>query len=203
VTWRVLATKGCGSAIIELALTVAKIPFVREEHVYDEPEGRAALAVYNPLAQVPTVIMPDGSVMTESLAISIVIDELVPAAKLLPPPGDPLRAQALRWLTFLVAAIYPTFTYGDEFAKWNVGKELRTSTDAHREKLWRHLDGVAVGPWFLGERFSVIDLYICVMSYWRPRQPWFATEAPKLYAIARGVAALPELVPILDANFGE
>lgn len=203
MTWRVLATKGCGSAIVELALTVAKLPFEREEHNYGTPEGRAALEVYNPLAQVPTVILPDGSVMTESLAISIVIDELVPAAKLLPPPGDPLRAQALRWLTFLVTAIYPTFTYGDEFAKWNVGKELRISTNEHREKLWRHLDGVASGPWFLGERFSVIDLYICVMSYWRPRRAWFATHAPKLHAIALAVADIPELAPILDANFGE
>jgi GST-like protein len=202
VTWRVLATKGCGSAIFELALTVAKLPYEREEHHYGTPEGRAALAVYNQLTQVPTVIMPDGSVMTESLAISIVIDELVPAAKLLPPPGDPQRAQALRWLTFLVAAIYPTFTYGDEFAKWTVGEELRTSTNAHREKLWRHLDGVAVGPWFLGERFSVIDLYICVMSYWRPSQPWFAEHAPKLHAISLAIAKLPELAPIVSANFG-
>ncbi len=202
MTWRVLATKGCGSAIVELALTVAKIPFEREEHIYDEPEGRAALAVYNPLAQVPTVIMPDGSVMTESLAISIVIDELVPAAKLLPPPGDPRRAQALRWLTFLVAAIYPTFTYGDEYAKWNVGEDLRASTNAHRERLWRHIESVAKGPWFLGERFSALDLYVAVMAYWRPRLAWFEANAPKLHQIAVAVGEVPVLAPILAANFG-
>ena len=62
--------------------------------------------------------MPDGSVMTETAAIALHVDELVPAAGLFPAPGDPLRRDALRWLMFLIAAVYPTFTYGDEPEKW-------------------------------------------------------------------------------------
>ena len=199
--WRVLASKGCGSAIVELALTLAQIPYDREEHDYTTPEGRVELEKYNPLAQVPTVILPGGEVMTETLAIVLTIDELEPVSGLLPSAGDPLRPQALRWMTFLVAAIYPTFTYGDEYAKWNVGEDLRASTNAHRERLWRHIEGIAKGPWFLGERFSALDLYIAVMSYWRPRQPWFAANAPKLYQIAVAVAEIPVLAPVIAANF--
>ena len=132
----------------------------------------------------------------------MVIDELVPPRRPAAATGDPLRPQALRWMTFLVAAVYPTFTYGDEYAKWNVGKDLRASTNAHRERLWRHLDGIAKGPWFLGDRISALDLYIAVMAYWRPGQPWFAANAPKLHQIAVGVREVPVLESIMEANFG-
>lgn len=200
--WRVLACKGCGSAIVELALALAQIPYDREEHDYSTPAGRAALERYNPLGQVPTVVLPDGEVMTETLAIVLMIDEMVPVAGLLPTTGDPLRPQALRWMTFLVAAIYPTFTYGDEYAKWNVGEDLRASTNAHRERLWRYIDGIAKGPWFLGERFSALDLYIAVMSRWRPGRAWFEVNAPKLLHIAVAVGEIPVLAEIMAANFG-
>src|SRR5262252_5996469 len=103
--WRVLATKGCGSAIVEATLAIAGIPYDREEHDYGKPEGRAAIAAFNPLGQVPTVVLPDGAVMTESAAIALYVADRTPG--LLPPAGDPTRPAALRWLVFLVAAIYP------------------------------------------------------------------------------------------------
>ncbi len=200
--WRVLASKGCGSAIVELALQLAEIPYDREELDYASEAGRAALLVHNPLAQVPTVILPDGSVMTESLALVLDIDEQRAGAGLLPRVGDPLRRDALRWLTFLIAAVYPTFTYGDDVAKWGCSDPLRVATDAHRERLWRHLDGVARGPWFLGPRFSVLDLYVAVMCHWRPGRAWFREHARKLDTIAEAVARDPRLAPIITANFG-
>jgi GST-like protein len=157
--------------------------------------------VHNPLAQVPTVIAPDGGVLTESAAIVQIIDELAPAAGLLPPAGDPLRRDALRWLTFVIAAIYPTFTYGDDPAKWGCGEELARATNAHREALWRYLEaGVVRGPWFLGDRFSALDVYVAVMTRWRPRRAWFAEHAPKLHAIAVAVDRDPRLARVWADN---
>ncbi|HEY0252884.1 MAG TPA: glutathione S-transferase family protein, partial [Kofleriaceae bacterium] len=149
----------------------------------------------------PTAILPDGSVMTESLAIVLALDEEVPGAGLLPARGEPLRREALRWLTFIVAAIYPTFTYGDDPKKWAGGAELRAATDAHRTSLWEYLETIARGPWFLGEQMSAIDLYIGVMVHWRPRRAWFAETAPKLDQIASAVIREPQLAPIMAANF--
>lgn len=199
--WRIFATKGCGSAIVEAAFEVANVPYERIEAHYGKPEGRAMLLEHNPLAQVPTVIAPDGVVLTESAAIIQILDELVPSAELLPHAGDLQRREALRYLTFLVAAVYPTFTYGDEPEKWNADARLRASTDAHREALWRHLEGVAQGPWFLGARRSALDLYISVMSRWRPRRLWFAEHVPTLHAIAVAIDADPRLAGVWAANF--
>ena len=58
MTWRVLGCRGCGSAIVEAALTLAGIAYEREEVNYDSAEGRARLLELNPLAQVPTAL-PD------------------------------------------------------------------------------------------------------------------------------------------------
>jgi GST-like protein len=205
--WTIIGTKGCGSVILEAALTLAGIAYVHEEIDYSAPgPGRDRLLAANPLGQVPTVIMPDGVVMSETAALILHIDDLVPSAGLLPTAVDPVRRTALRWLVFVVAAVYPTFTYGDEPAKWvgDAGEALRASTDAHRQKLWLQLESTALsspGPWFLGSRWSALDIYVCAMTRWRPGRAWFATNTPKLHAIALAGDADPRLAALWAANF--
>jgi GST-like protein len=202
--WHVMGMKGCGSVIAEAALVLAGIPYERDEVDYTAPgPARDRLRALNPLGQVPTIILPDGTVMTETLAILLHVSELVPGAGLVPPVGDPLRPSALRWLAFVIAAIYPTWTYGDDPAKWvgDAGPALRESTDEHRQRLWSHLEEhVVTGPWFLGERWSALDLYVCAMTQWRPRRAWFAAHAPTLHAIAVAGEADPRLAALWAAN---
>ena len=53
----------------------------------------------------------------------------------MPAPGAPERAAFLRWLVFLVANIYPTFTYADDPARFvsvNAARDpFRAATDAY------------------------------------------------------------------------
>lgn len=199
---KVLGSKGCGSVIAEAALVLAGVSYEREEVDYANPPP--SMLALNPLGQVPTIVMPDGSIMTETAAFALWLDGEHPDARLLPPVGDPQRAHALRWLIYLVAAIYPTFTYGDTPAKWvgDAGEALRASTNAHRERCWQQVEAAASpGPWFLGERFSILDVYITAMSRWRPRRAWFQTTTPKLHAIALALDADPRLAALWDANF--
>lgn len=202
--WQILATKGCGSALVEAALALAEIPYQRHEVDYSSPEGRARIAEHNPLGQVPTVILPGGQVMSESAALVLHIDGLRPQAGLLPPPGDPQRPEALRWLLFLVAAVYPTFTYGDEPAKWvgagDAADALRRSTDEHRTALWRQVEAAARAPWFLGPRLSALDVYLAVMTHWRPGWSWFADTCPRIAAIAAALDRDPRLAQVWADN---
>jgi len=202
--WHLLACRGCGSAIVESALVIAGVSYTREETDYETAAGLARLREVNPLGQVPAVSLPDGGVMTETAAIVLHLDELYPKAKLLPPPGDPLRREALRWLVFLVANIYPTFTYGDHPERFvgDAADRLRDGTHAYRQMLWKQVEGVAKEPWFLGDTRSILDVYVGVMTRWRPGRAWFDAECPKLMAIALELDKDPRLVPVLDANFG-
>jgi GST-like protein len=205
--YRLLGCRGCGSVMVQAALLLAGLPYEYEEVDYNQPgPARDRLLALNPLGQVPTLILPDGSVMTESAAIVLMINDRRPEAGLAPPADAPERAPFLRWLVFLVSAIYPTFTYGDDPTKWLPDSQdanaLREATGRHRERLWRQVEGaIDPRPWFLGERFSALDIYIGAMVHWRPRKEWFARECPKLSGIASAAQGLPALAPLFSAQF--
>jgi len=159
----------------------------------------------NPLGQVPALVLPDATLMTESLAIVHYVNDLAPRAGLVPPRGDAARVPFLRWSTFLVAAVYPTFTYGDEPAKWvedtQGAKHLRESTDRHRQAQWTRLEEIVAEPWFLGPKMTALDLYVAVMTRWRPGRKWFAAHTPKLVAIAEKASATPGVADVMKRNF--
>jgi GST-like protein len=202
---RLITAKGGGGLIVEAAYALAGVPLEIEDIAWDDvgPESKR-LATLNPLGQVPTLVLADGTVMTESAAILLHLAERAPRAKLAPPPGDPQRAPFLRWLAFLVAALYPTFSYGDAPERWvgsDAGPRLRASTDAHREKLLRFLDAEVAGePWFLGKRFSALDLYLPVLRMWRPGASWWREHVPKLNAIADRCEKLPPVARAFARN---
>jgi GST-like protein len=203
---RLLGCRGCGNAIVEAAFSLAGVPLAIEEVDYGAGSAtRQKLLDVNPLGQVPTLVLEDGAILTESLAILHHLETIEPSTNLIPPPGDPHRKDFYRWVVFIVAALYPTWTYGDEPAKWvedtQGAKQLRESTDRHRQVLWKQVEDAAGTPWFLGDRMSAIDLYIAVMVNWRPGRKWFAANTPKLDAIAKAAAAIPKVAAVLERNF--
>ena len=202
-----LGCKGCGSAVVECAFAVAGVALDYEEVDYGAGSPtRARLLEVNPLGQVPALVLPDGRLLTESLAMVQHVQDLAPQSGLVPFPREAARLDYLRWSTFLVAALYPTFTYGDEPAKWveepKGAKQLRESTDRHRCGLWLQVEEAAKGPFFLGEAMSAIDLYVAVMTHWRPGRKWFAANTPKLVAIAERTSATPGVADVVRKNFG-
>jgi GST-like protein len=206
-SYTLLHSKGCGSAIVQACLELSGLSYTVEELPYNEPgPGRDRLLAANPLGQVPALILPDGRAMSESVAMVLHLAEQAPQAGLAPAAGDPARPDFLRWLVFLVAAIYPNFTYGDEPARYvtgeEAGKELRATTDAYAQRCWHMVEpAVHAEPWFLGSGFSALDLYLAVMTRWRPRRPWFALHCPKVHAVALEADREPRLREVWARNF--
>ncbi len=198
---------GWGSAIVEAQLDWYGLPFTFEpvDDLFKSPDARLKLEKVNPLAQVPTLVLPDGSIMSESAAITLLLADITGKDSLVPPVGAPERAKFLRWLIFIVANIYPTFTYADDpsrFVSVNAARDpFRAATDAYAQKLWRQVERETGSPWFLGERFSALDIYIDVMTRWRPKRGWFEGETPKLFAVARRADALPALKQVWNRNY--
>jgi len=203
---RLFGEPGWGSAIVEAQLDWYGLAYDFERvgdlfksgEGFKSAEGRQRLSAVNPLAQIPTLVLADGTVLTESAAITLHLAELTGLDSLVPNAGDAARLPFLRWLVFLVANVYPTYTYGDEPSRFVDGAEAAQSfrgyVDAYAKKLYSQLESAAGTPWFLGERFSALDIYICVMTRWRPKREWFATITPNLAAIAARTEQVPQLV---------
>lgn len=205
--YRLFGRPGWGSAIVEAQLVALGLPFEYEEvpDLFKSEEGRSSLARINPLSQVPTLVLPDGSVLTESAAITLHLadatgrDEFVPAAR------EAARPQFLRWLVYLVANIYPTFTYADDPRRFVSDETAAKAFDAavadYRCRLWRVVEAAAGSPWFLGTRFSALDVYTATMTHWGPGRRWFEENAPRLTAIARRAGDDPRFGAVWQHNF--
>ncbi len=200
---------GWGSAIVEAQLAAYGLPFrfVEVGDLLASADARDALAPLNPLAQIPVLELADGEVLTESAAITLHLADMTASDRFVPPPGVPERARFLRWLVYLVANVYPIFTYGDEPTRYvedeRAAKAFRTRLDARIDVLWSVVESAAGAPWFLGERPSALDVYLAVMTRWRPRRAWFAKHAPRLHAIARRMDDEPAFAAVWARNFPE
>ena len=106
--WRLYGVRGWGSTLAEAALAWVGEPveFIDVEG-FDQPgPARDRLLAVNPLARVPTLVAPDGEILTESAAIVLRLAELHPpeqaragrrrsAARRLSQPADLVRVGAL------------------------------------------------------------------------------------------------------------
>src|SRR4051812_41740308 len=152
--YELYARPGWGSALVEAQLAWYGLLFELNEieDLFHSAAARLKLQPTNPLAQVPTLILPDGQVMTESAAITLHLADVTGSHALVPAPGEPMRPQFLRWLVFLVANVYPTFTYADDPARFVPGDGAQQgflgNVSAYRERLWRQVEEAARDPWF-------------------------------------------------------
>lgn len=208
MTYVVYGAAGSGSVPVEAALTLIGIEHtVVEAPTWEGDAQRDKVAGVNPMRQIPALITPEGETISESAAILLWISERWPQARLAPPPGDPRRAQFLRWMAFISASIYSLYWVRDEPARL-VGDdaEAQAKVDARTLDRIAHCWSVMEaqtdpGRFVLGDEVTVLDLYMAVVSRWRPLRARFHQAAPRLGQVARRVDALPELQDFWPRRF--
>ncbi len=208
MTYTLYGAAGSGSVPVEAAMTLMGLDYRVIEAVTWEGEAeRDKVAVVNPMRQIPAMITPEGETITESAAILIWLADSHPEARLGPRLDDPRRAQFLRWMTFISAAVYsmfwvrdvPSRLVGDDAA---AQAEVRLRTAERIANCWGLMDSqITPGRFLLGEDLSVLDLYVAVASRWTPRRTRFYAEAPRMAEVMRRVDALPELQPFWSKRF--
>lgn len=200
MTYTLYGAAGSGSVPVEAAMTLIGLDYRVIEAVTWEGEAeRDKVAAVNPMRQIPTLILPSRETLTESAAILIWLADAYPEARLGPMLDNPRRAQFLRWMTFIPAAIYSMFWVRDVPSRL-VGEdaaaqeELKRSTAERIAECWRIMDSqITPGRFLLGDELSVLDLYVAVASRWTPRRARFAIEAPRMAEVVQRVDALPAL----------
>lgn len=199
---KLYGVRGWGSGITEGMLCIAgkDYEFIDIDGFENPGPNRELLRTVNPLLQVPALVLDDGTILTETAAITLYLIDA--GAALAPASGTTDRAVFYRLLIWFVANVYPSFTYGDHPERWapSAPDELLAATDEYREDLFRWLEDQVVEPFVLGSTLSAPDIYIAAMVTWRPRRAWFQANTPKIARIAEKTQTYPGLADVMRAN---
>src|SRR5208282_4707069 len=136
--------QGSGSATTQIALELCGVAYRNIETASWAPNAAFAdLLKINPLGQIPTLVLPDGTALSESAAILIHLGEAYPQSALL--PCDPAaRAQVVRGLVFIAANCYAAISIIDFPERWcadadddaAVKERIRAGTRARLHRHW-------------------------------------------------------------------
>jgi glutathione S-transferase len=198
--------KGSGASAVEMALAEAGADYTFKPILLEKNEQKSkAFLKINPSGKMPALKLPDGGIVTESSSLLVTIAERHPRAKLLPRVGTDERAQALRWLAFMASEIYPMVEivdYPDRFVP--AGQEAEALKDKARERIRERIlivQKAIEGPWFLGDAFSVVDIYAVMFSRWSVGSEWRAKNLKPLVALSRRVSQRPKIAPVWQKHF--
>jgi glutathione S-transferase len=163
---------GSASFATRAALEEGGIPYtVHDVHPKRRTET-PGFAEANPMMRVATITDGDVAVY-ETGAILLYLVERFPEASLGPQPGEPGRADLLRWVTYLANTIHgiwmPIQSPGWYFTDDPAG--VPGIERKGRERLAAagdYLEGQLAGrEWCLGDRFSVADIYLYMLTGWQ------------------------------------
>ena len=194
---------GACSLASHIALNWARADFELIILTHDEAQADAFRAI-NPKGAVPTLVLDDGSVMTESLAILNYIAAAYPAAALGAAPDNIVaRAQLDERLSELVSDVHkawaPIFVPDRYVTRADYEDDARTAATRQLEGHYARLDAAMAGKhWSLFDRRTVADAYLYVMCQWLGRFPELAKRMRNLSAFRKRLEADSDVRRTLD-----
>lgn len=206
--WTLFGSTGSGSAAVEAALAMCGQPcrLVRAS-TWEPDSDLAALRAANPLGQIPTLQLDDGSVLTESAAILIHLGLAFPAARLL--PEDPLqRAQAIRGLVYIAANCYSAIGLIDhperccEGGDEAVHARIRAGARTRLHECWvAFADQFGREPFLAGDAPGALDLLAMVVSKWSGARAHLQAQRPAFHALLARIEAHPAVAPVVARHW--
>ncbi len=200
--------KGSGSASVQTALEIIGAAYrVIETASWEPNDAFQDLVKLNPIGQIPTLVLPDGSALSESAAILIHLASAHPESRLLPERELP-RAQSIRGLVFIAANCYPAITIIDfperfcENADEATQEHIRAGTRARLRKHWEiFADVFPVCPYLNGEDLGALDLYAAVVSKWSGSRQHLAQARPAFHGALLRIDAHPKVAPVFAQHW--
>lgn len=196
-------TQGSGSAAIEAALAIAGVEArLVDAASWQESPGLEELRRINPLAQIPTLVLDDGGVLSESAAILIHLGLVHPESGLL--ATDPReRAQQIRGLVYIAANCYAGIGILDYPERWYpepddaVRAAMQRRGSARLYELWESFaDQFAARPWLSGERIGALDVLAATVSKWSGARQALASSRPQFSALLARIEAEPRVATV-------
>jgi len=202
--------KGSGSASTQAALEVIGAPYrIVETASWDTNDAFVELLKVNPLGQIPTLVLDDGTAMSESAAILIHLGGAHPESGLLPRDAS-ARAQAVRGLVFIAANCYAAISVIDFPERWcadadaddAVKDRIRAGTRARLHKHWEMFaDLFPANPYLGGRELGALDILAAVVSKWSGSRKHLEKARPLFYATLMRIEAHPKVAPVFARHW--
>ena len=201
---------GSGSAAVEAALVVAREPFrIVETASWAQNDAYADLLEVNPLGQVPTLVLDDGSALSESAAILIHLGAAHPDSRLLPEKMSE-RAQVFRGLVFIAANCYSAISIIDYPERWcqdadgdeKLLERIRARTRARLHRHWEMFaDVFPARPYLNGNDLGALDLLAAVVSKWSGSRQHLERHRPAFHEALMRIESHPDVAPVFARNW--
>lgn len=195
---------GSGSAAIEMALRQAGIGYRSVRAASWEPgPGYEALKAINPLGQIPTLVLADGTVLTESAAILTHLGLTAPG---LLPVELSARARAIRGLVYIAANCYSAVSISDFPERWTTATDtaaidaVRQAARARLHQAWIRFAGQffdePARPFLCGDSPGALDFLTVVVSKWSGTRAALKAERPAFHAWLEALQRHPAVAAV-------
>lgn len=198
-----------GAAAIEMALRLAGAEYTTvEASSWHKDSGFETLKRFNPLVQIPTLILPDGSVLTESAAIMIYLGMACPDAGILSTDAN-VRAQQLRGLVYISANCYAAIGIIDYPERWlDMGSpdQRKQLAEGAVKKLYDQWD--MFSDLFFDTRAwqpanpGALEMLACVVSRWSNARAHLSRTRPAFCASLEEAETHPVIKAVVRRHWG-
>lgn len=198
---------GSGSAAIEMALQAVGQPYrVVRASTWEPDSAQAELRRVNPLGQIPTLVLADGTVLTESAAILIHLGLEHPGQQILPAHPSQ-RAVAMRGLVYIAANCYAGVSVSDYPERWTTATakgahaSVRAAAKAQIHRSWEvFFDTFSADLARDVALPGALAFLAVVVSGWSGTRAHLRATRPAAAALLADLEAHPRLAPVLAAH---
>tara|TARA_Y100000588_G_C14045884_1_gene834958 strand:- start:293 stop:988 length:696 start_codon:yes stop_codon:yes gene_type:complete len=209
---------GTRSGAALLALAEGELVYeVRDVDISAYDHQREEFLKINPRGLIPTLLTDTGEVICETAAIMMYVADRHQLTELAPLAQESGRGALHDWLFYHVGEVQEagkrnaySNRYSTDIADASRIRDKATQTLLER---WQIVDKHLAenGPYHLGERFSVVDLYLAITAAWlklgdsraslkRDRVKFSLEDLPAVKRCYDLVSARPKSKPILERH---
>ncbi|WP_336997885.1 glutathione transferase GstA [Leclercia sp. M50] len=118
----------------------------------------------NPKGQVPALLLEDGTLLTEGVAIMQYLADSVADRQLLAPAGTIARYKTIEWMNYIATELHKGFT---PLFRPDTPEEYKPTVRALLEKKLQYVNAsLKEDQWICGPRFTIADAYLFTVLRW-------------------------------------
>jgi glutathione S-transferase len=155
----------------------------------------------NPKGRVPALVTEQG-ILTETPAILAYISQLYPDAQLA--PTDPFRfAQVQSFNCYMCATVHVAHAHGPRGNRW---ADDPVALEAMKKKVPQTMgecfrlieEEMFVGPWVMGEEYSISDIYLYTIARWLEADDVDIEPFPRVIDHRQRMSEIPAIKRVLE-----